>query len=62
MILAMDGFRINGGKAEDLMPALVAKQHTNMARNWPDWRTLSEDNAIEHDKSGDMASGADTAS
>ncbi|MCW5711289.1 dATP/dGTP pyrophosphohydrolase domain-containing protein [Shinella sp.] len=53
VILAMDGFWRHGGKAEDLMPALLAEQQKNMARVWPDWRTMSEDSAIEHDRSRD---------
>lgn len=57
VILAMDGFWRHGGKAEDLMPALLAKQKKNMARAWPDWRTMSEDRAIEHDRSMDSAAG-----
>ena len=55
VILAMDGFWRHGGNASDLLPALVAKQQKNMARNWPDWRTMSEDSAIEHDRSHDAA-------
>lgn len=53
VILAMDGFWRHGGNARDLMPALLAKQHQNIARIWPDWRTMSEDSAIEHDRSHD---------
>ena len=53
VILAMDGFWRHGGKPEDLMPALLAKQKKNMARKWPDWRGKSEDGAIEHDRSGE---------
>ncbi len=53
VILAMDGFWRHGGAATDLMPALLAKQRKNMARAWPDWRTMSEDSAIEHDRSAD---------
>lgn len=53
MILAMDGFWRHGGRAEDLLPALLAKQAKNMARTWPDWRTMSEDSAIEHDRTGE---------
>lgn len=55
VILAMDGFWRHGGKPEDLMPALLAKQAKNMARTWPDWRGMSEDAAIEHDRSKDDA-------
>ncbi|MGJ7039636.1 putative NAD(P)/FAD-binding protein YdhS [Shinella sp. BE166] len=53
IILAMDGFWLHGGKAEDLMPALMSKQEKNMARTWADPRTLSEGDPIEHDRSGD---------
>lgn len=53
MILAMDGFWRHGGKPEDLMPMLQAKQDKNFARNWPDWRKFSQDQAIEHDRSGE---------
>lgn len=54
IILAMDGFWRHGGTAEDLMPRLLAKQEKNFARNWPDWRTMPEDRAIEHDRSGEQ--------
>jgi hypothetical protein len=54
IILAMDGFWRHGGRAEDLMPRLLAKQKKNMARKWPDWRTMSADKAIEHDRSADL--------
>jgi len=53
VILAMDGFWRHGGEACNLLPALVAKQQKNMARTWPDWRAMSEDSAIEHDRSGE---------
>ncbi len=53
VILAMDGFWRHGGRAEDLMLALLAKQAKNMARTWPDWRTMSESSAIEHDRSAE---------
>ncbi|GGA99938.1 hypothetical protein GCM10011491_30240 [Brucella endophytica] len=53
VILAMDGFWRHGGSAKDLMPRLLAKQRKNFARKWPDWRTMSEDEAIEHDRSGE---------
>ena len=55
IILAMDGFWRHGGSASDLMPCLVAKQKKNMGRTWPDWRTMSEDRAIEHDRSDETA-------
>ncbi|WP_247875319.1 dATP/dGTP pyrophosphohydrolase domain-containing protein [Ochrobactrum sp. Marseille-Q0166] len=53
VILAMDGFWRHGGSVNDLMPLLLAKQTKNMARDWPDWRTMSENSAIEHDRSKD---------
>jgi len=55
VILAMDGFWRHGGEASALLPALVAKQRKNMARTWPDWRGMSEDSAIEHDRSKDTS-------
>ena len=30
---------------------IVGKQTRNEARTWPDWRTMSADKAIEHDRS-----------
>jgi len=53
IILAMDGFWRHGGQVRDLLPALQAKQERNMARTWPDWRTMSQDQAIEHDRTKD---------
>lgn len=55
IIVAMDGYWRHGGTVESLMPSLLAKQTKNMARAWPDWRTLSESAAIEHDRSGERA-------
>ena len=54
IILAMDGAaRSAGADGAKLVEALVAKMARNKARTWPDWRTLSEDRAIEHDRSGE---------
>lgn len=53
IILAMDGFWRHGGKPEDLLPAMQAKQDKNFARQWPDWRTMPEGQAIKHDRSKD---------
>jgi hypothetical protein len=61
VILAMDGFWRHGGSASDLMPRLLAKQQKNMARTWPDWRTMSENSAIEHDRSGEATLSAQDA-
>lgn len=40
---------------EQVAEALAAKQARNFARVWPDWRTMSEDQAIEHDRSAELA-------
>lgn len=53
IILAMDGFWRHGGSPDDLLPRLQSKQVKNFARKWPDWRGMSEDKAIEHDRSAD---------
>lgn len=55
IILGMDGFWRHGGTPQDLLPALLAKQTRNMARIWPDWRTMRDDQAIEHDRTFDEA-------
>ncbi len=52
-ILAMDGFHRHGGNPAMFLTLLERKQVKNIARNWPDWRTKSEDAAIEHDRSGE---------
>ena len=51
MILSMDGFQRHGGTPQGLIEALDRKQIKNFARAWPDWRTMSDDVAIEHDRS-----------
>lgn len=48
MILAMDGYWRHGGDPAELLDFLQIKQDRNMAREWPDWRTVPEDQAIEH--------------
>jgi hypothetical protein len=47
-ILAMDGAGRQGFTPEEFAAALQAKQDKNFARQWPDWRTMSQDQAIEH--------------
>lgn len=51
VILALDGAWRAGWEPQDIIDAIRAKQTRNEARTWPDWRTLSEDVAIEHDRS-----------
>ena len=53
IILAIDGAWREGIAPEALTAALVAKQAINSRRRWPDWRTASPDEPIEHDRSGD---------
>lgn len=53
VILAMDGFWRHGGRADQFMGYLHLKQQRNMARTWPDWRTIGEDKAIEHVSEGE---------
>lgn len=50
VILALDGAWRHGGSPREILDAIVEKQTKNEARVWPDWRTMSEDAAIEHDR------------
>lgn len=67
VILALDGLTrqlsfCNGGDhrtarsseiAQTACNMIVGKQDRNENRTWPDWRTMSADKAIEHDRSKD---------
>lgn len=53
IILALDGALRAGREPQAILDAIIAKQATNEARKWPDWRTRSEDEAIEHDRSAE---------
>lgn len=48
IILAFDGAWRAGWEPQQIIDAIMAKQARNEAREWPDWRTMSEDQAIEH--------------
>lgn len=48
VILALDGAWRAGNSPEQIIKALVSKQAKNEGRNWPDWRTIGADKAIEH--------------
>ncbi|RUU22664.1 DUF550 domain-containing protein [Mesorhizobium sp. M7A.F.Ca.AU.002.06.1.1] len=50
-ILALDGAWRAGHSPEQIVAALIAKQTKNEGRDWPDWRTMSPDQAIEHVRS-----------
>lgn len=53
VILGLDGAWRSGATPDEIIAALVAKQAKNEARTWPDWRTVPEGKAIEHDRSKD---------
>jgi hypothetical protein len=53
VILALDGAWRAGWEPQQIIDAIKAKQARNEARTWPDWRTMSADQAIEHDRSGE---------
>ena len=65
VILALDGLTrrlafVGGGDradpemvADSVCRMIVGKQSRNEARVWPDWRTVDQDKAIEHDRSGE---------
>lgn len=48
VLLAFDGAWRTGATLEQVVGALVAKQMRNEQRQWPDWRTVPPDQAIEH--------------
>lgn len=48
IILAFDGAWRAGWEPQEIINAMKRKQARNEARQWPDWRTMSEDQAIEH--------------
>lgn len=50
-ILALDGAWRAGFTPSEIINALVAKQASNEAREWPDWRTAPKDQPIEHVRS-----------
>lgn len=61
IILAFDGAWRSGAAPEHIVAAIVAKQTKNEARTWPDWRTMPEGKAIEHDRSADGVPKAEMA-
>lgn len=55
IILAFDGAWRAGWQPEDIVKAIVEKQAKNEQRTWPDWQTMSPNQAIEHDRSKDKS-------
>jgi len=53
VILALDGAWRAGFTPAEVVRVLTAKQSKNERRSWPDWRQASQDQAIEHDRSGE---------
>ena len=53
IILAFDGAWRHGWEPQQIIDAIKAKQAKNEARTWPDWRAMSADQAIEHDRSAE---------
>lgn len=47
-LLAFDGAWRSGHSPEEILSTFMAKLEKNKSREWPDWRTVSEDEAIEH--------------
>jgi hypothetical protein len=50
IILALDGAWRCGAEPHEIIAAVKDKQARNEAREWPDWRTAPEGQAIEHVK------------
>ncbi len=55
VILGLDGAWRCGGSPRQIIDGIVAKQAKNEKRNWPDWRTMDPNKAIEHDRSGEIS-------
>lgn len=53
IILAFDGAWRAGWEPQQIIDAVKSKQRRNELRTWPDWRTMSPDQAIEHDRSAE---------
>jgi hypothetical protein len=50
VILGFDGCWRQGYSPKEIISALIEKQAVNESREWPDWRTFSNGEAIEHIK------------
>lgn len=55
IILAFDGAWRAGWEPQQIIDAIKDKQAHNEARRWPDWRSRSENAAIEHDRTVDAS-------
>ncbi|HWK53111.1 MAG TPA: dATP/dGTP pyrophosphohydrolase domain-containing protein [Hyphomicrobiales bacterium] len=52
VLLALDGAWRAGYASEQIAAALETKQTRNEQRAWPDWRSMPEGQAIEHERIG----------
>lgn len=50
LILAFDGAWRAGWEPQEIIDAIKLKQDINEHRDWPDWKTFTEGEAIEHVK------------
>lgn len=57
MLLALDGAWRTGATPAQISDAIKAKSAVLRTRTYPDWRTLSEDDPIEHIRGTDSAKG-----
>lgn len=58
--LAFDGAWRAGAEPEMIIKTIKDKYIINIQRSWPDWRTLSESEAIEHDRTLDPVTKVET--
>jgi hypothetical protein len=48
ILLALDGAWRTGATSREITEAIEAKMTKNENREWPDWREMDQDQAIEH--------------
>ena len=53
VLLSLDAMWRLGYSPEEISTAIRVKQLKNMNRKWPDWRTKSQDDPLEHDREYD---------
>lgn len=53
VILGFDGALRTGTPPDVIIKMLEAKQTKNEGRDWPDWRTMSQNDPIEHKRDGE---------
>lgn len=51
ILLALDGAWRTGATPQEIAAAIDAKMTKNENREWPDWREVGQDQAIEHVRS-----------